>query len=256
MFERNIDGMDLRFHLAGINNQNFLMRDEQTGSFWQQINGLAISGPMKGRRLVLVSSDEISYGIWKREQPAGSILEDAPAYAKEYVPSDWDVAMAKVPTVLNYAQPGIKPRDLMVGVHQGEAARAFPFDSIVKEKLIQDLVGTLPIIVLIGPDNRSVRVFEQRIPGRAGIPQFYRVPETKSGALLMDAETGSEWNFQGCAISGVSSGTCLVPVDAIKDYWFDWKNYNAGTTVFPTRSAAQPRTSANTADKSAGTAAK
>jgi len=25
------------FHLAGINNQNFIMKDEETGSWWQQV---------------------------------------------------------------------------------------------------------------------------------------------------------------------------------------------------------------------------
>jgi len=38
-----IDGLRLTFHLAGINNQNFLMRDEETGTYWQQISGYGIS---------------------------------------------------------------------------------------------------------------------------------------------------------------------------------------------------------------------
>ena len=38
-----MSGLVLTFHLAGINNQNFLMRDEQTGTYWQQISGRAIS---------------------------------------------------------------------------------------------------------------------------------------------------------------------------------------------------------------------
>jgi hypothetical protein len=52
------------------------------------------------------------------------------------------------------------------------------------------------------------------------------------GALLMDAATGSEWNFQGCAVSGKAKGACLEPVEVIKDYWFDWRNFNPSTTVY------------------------
>jgi hypothetical protein len=37
----------LNFHLAGINNQNFIMRDEETGTWWQQVSGTAIQGPLK-----------------------------------------------------------------------------------------------------------------------------------------------------------------------------------------------------------------
>ena len=34
------------------------MRDEETGSYWQQITGTAIAGPLKGRKLTLVPQDE------------------------------------------------------------------------------------------------------------------------------------------------------------------------------------------------------
>jgi hypothetical protein len=227
VFERTVNGLDLRFHLAGINNQNFLMRDEQTGSYWQQINGVAVSGPLKGHQLTLIPADELTYAIWKSEQPNGTVLNDIPAYVKEYAPKDWDIRMAKMPTVISYARPGIKPRDIMLGIHSAEAARAFPYDSILNEKLIQDRLGSQPVLIVLGPDNRSVRVFEQKLPG-----QFYRVPNLKAGALLLDSQSGSEWNFQGCAVSGSLKGTCLPSVNVIKDYWFDWRNYNPETSVF------------------------
>jgi len=60
VWRREIDGQRLTFRLAGINNQNFLMRDEETGTYWQQISGAAISGPLKGRQLTLVHSDELT----------------------------------------------------------------------------------------------------------------------------------------------------------------------------------------------------
>ena len=49
---------------------------------------------------------------------------------------------------------------------------------------------------------------------------------------MMDDATGSQWNFRGCAVAGKAKGVCLERVEALKDYWFDWKQYNAATTVF------------------------
>ena len=241
MFQRTVDGIELRFHLAGINNQNFLMRDEQTGTFWQQITGLAIAGPLAGRRLILVSSDELTFRLWKMEQPNGSVLNDVPRYAGEYAPENWDVRMAKAPAVISYAQAGLKARDLMLGIHGFGASRAFPYTSVLKEKLIQDRIGSEPIVLVVGPDGRSVRVFRQRVTGVDEMPQFYRIVDNKndpqankmnSDVLFMDAQTGSEWNFQGCAVAGKLKDICLEHVDAIKDYWFDWRNYNPQTTVY------------------------
>ena len=220
--------MRLTFHLAGINNQNFLMRDDQTGSYWQQISGVAISGPLKGRRLALVSSDELTFHVWQSEEPGGTVLNDVPAYASDYAPRDWDTRMEKAAAKRYRGQKGIQPLTLMLGIRAGGASRAFPYDAVVASKLVQDSVGADPVMLVLGPDGKSVRAFRRRIPGRAGIPEFY----WRSPGLLMDAATGSQWNFQGCAVSGPARGACLEHLECIRDFWFDWKNYNPATTVY------------------------
>src|SRR5678809_1679520 len=87
VWESTVDGRVLHFHLAGINNQNFIMRDEETGSWWQQVSGQAIAGPLKGKQLRSVFCDEVSFGVWKHEQPNGRVLKPDPSVAaKDYVP--------------------------------------------------------------------------------------------------------------------------------------------------------------------------
>jgi hypothetical protein len=202
------------------------MCDEETGSFWQQISGLAIAGPLAGKSLPFVSSDEISLALWKSEQPGGTILKDVPQYASRYAKPDWDGKMQKTPTVLSYARPGLAPRDLMLGIHAFGAARAFPFEDVVKQKLVRDHVGPEPVLLVLGPDDETVRAFRPRLAGGVE-PGFYR---TQDG--MMDDATGSRWNFQGCAIEGKAKGACLESVYVIKDYWFDWRHYNPATTVY------------------------
>ena len=248
MWTRKIGGLVLTFYLAGINNQNFLMRDDQTGSYWQQITGAAVSGPLAGRRLTLVSSDELSFGLWVAEEPSGTVLKDVAKYAPKYDKKDWEIQIQKEPTVLSFADParGLEPRTLMLGVRAFGASRAFLFDEVIREKLVLDHVGAEPIMLVVGPDGQSVRVFRDRIPGVEGVPAFYRtfddsqshpkdvawLQQAAAAPLLMDESTGGEWNFQGCALSGKAQGDCLEKVDAIKDFWFDWRNYNPNTTVY------------------------
>jgi hypothetical protein len=224
---REVNGLRLTFHLAGINNQNFLMRDEETGTYWQQISGRAVSGPLAGRTLPLIPSDELTARLWKAEQPRGTMLKELSAYAALYSRKDWDVKMRKAPTVLSYAQPGLAPRDLMLGIRAFGAARAFPYNSVIELKLVQDRVGPEPVLLVVGPDGQSVRAF------RNGLTEFYRTLDNNSpGLLMMDDATGSKWNFQGCAIEGKEKGACLERVEVIKDYWFDWRHYNPNTTVW------------------------
>jgi len=51
----------------------------------------------------------------------------------------------------------------------------------------------------------------------------------------MDSANGAEWNFQVCAVAGSLKGTCLEPVNIIKDYWFGRRNYNPQTSVYGTK---------------------
>jgi|SRR5579862_658485 len=223
-----MDGLRLTFHLAGINDQNFIMRDEETGTYWQQISGKAISGRLQGRQLTPVHSDELTFAAWKSEEPRGTVLRDVPRFTHEYAPKDWDVEMARRPTVIDFREHGLRARDLMLGIQAFGASRAFPYDQVIREKLLKDHVGAEPVLLVVGPDGQSVRAFRDRIPGVDSAPDFYRKPD----GMLMDAATGSEWNFRGCAVSGKSQGVCLQPVEVLKDYWFDWRNYNPATTIY------------------------
>jgi hypothetical protein len=233
VWKRSVDGRPLTFRLAGINNQNFLMRDEETGTYWQQISGKAVSGPYTGRQLELVHSDELTFGLWRRENPAGTVIRPVEEFASKYAVKDWDAKMSRTPTVINTSETPFPPRELMIGVELNDAARAYVLDRVLRDKLIQDFAGNTPVIVVVGPDNKSVRIFEARIPGREGLTDFYRLPEgdAADGALLMDSATGSRWSFQGCAVAGPSAGKCLRPVPALRDYWFDWHLYHPQTTV-------------------------
>ncbi len=171
-------------------------------------------------------SDELNLATWRAEERNGTVLEDVATYAGSYSKKDWDVRMRKAPTVLSFPEHGLADRDLMFGIQAFGASRAFPYEQVLKEKLVKDRVGSEPVLLVVGPDDQSVRAFRNR-----GDIDFYRLT-TKPGVLLMDATTGSEWNFKGCAISGPSKGTCLEPVAMLKDYWFDWRNYNPQTTVY------------------------
>jgi len=228
-----VSGVTLTFHLAGINNQNFLMRDGETGTYWQQISGRAIAGPLAGTQLKLIPSDELTFALWKTEQPNGIVMKDVAADVDGYAPKDWDVKLAKsYPTVLNFPEHGFGNREVMLGVTAFGESRAFPFNKVRAEKLVQDRVGSAEVILLVGPDSQSVRAFRNRIPGDTpndDIPlEFFRMPD----GTMIDSQTGSRWNFKGCAIEGKAKGACLERVEAIKDFWFDWRQYHPDTTVY------------------------
>jgi hypothetical protein len=218
-----VDGKRLHFRLAGINNGNALMRDEETSSVWQQSTGKAIFGPLKGQSLKVIHSSELTYALWRKEQPQGDVLKPDAPYLPEYEKKGWENYVEKTPAMVDTRKSGIKPHQLMLGVTVAGKNKAYPIDSILAAKLIQDKVTDSPVLVVVGPDGTSIRVFE------AAELTFAR---GEGDRVMQDAETGSGWNFQGCAVDGKLAGRCLKEIDVNKDYWFDWMNHHPETGVF------------------------
>jgi len=230
-----VNGRVLHFYLAGINNQNFLMRDNETGTWWQQITGKAIYGPLKGSALDLVLSDELTFGEWRSEFPSGQVLAPIPKYLKEY-DSNWEPEVAKLPVVISFPGTELKSRDLVIGLAVGGVPRAYPWETLTKQSPIVDRVNGTPLLLALGPDGKSFRVFVSRLDGQDAEFFLRTTPgaasDSKSDWALLDTSTTSQWNFQGCAVSGPSTGQCLARVPALKDYWFDWRNDHPETTVY------------------------
>jgi len=215
VWDARIDGLTLHFHLNGINNQNFIMRDEETGSWWQQVTGEAIFGPLKGRRLKPVPMDELSFALWKREHPAGRVLRPDPT-VKEYESKAWEANIEKLPLAIHARSKRLRDREIVIGISLDGQDKAYPLSAIAAQSPIIDTVGRTKIVILAAEDGRSIRAFER------GSVELFR-----NGNKLFDA-SGTEWDFTGRSTAGAQ----LRPVPVLKDFWFDWENYHPKTLVY------------------------
>ena len=230
MWKAEVDGRPPTFHLAGINNQNFIMEDEETGSWWQQVTGEAIHGPLAGKRLELVFHDELTFDTWRRENPGGRVLRPDDSAPWRKFSDDWETKTAKYPVVTpaGKGEP-LPPREIVLGVKAGGAARAYPLSAVLRQSPLVDTLGGVPLVLVAAEDGKSVRAFECRVDGRE--MELFARPGA-APLRLVDAATGSEWDFAGAAVSGPLAGKQLARVYLLKDYWFDWKIYNPGTSVY------------------------
>lgn len=210
------------------------MRDEETGSWWQQVSGKAIHGPLQGHQLKSVFHDEVSFAIWKGEQPDGRVLkpDEVIAAKDDYEKSDWEARYEKLRVVEGTdVDKRLAPRTLVMGVALNGKSVAYPLSALQKQSPIIDMVGAVPIVIALGEDNRSVRAFERSVDGRT--LEFFQKKDDKNAQFqLIDAETGSTWNFEGKATSGPLAGRQLKKVFVLEDYWFDWRIYHPDTAIY------------------------
>ena len=218
MWDRAVERRILRFHLVGLNNQNFLMADEETGSWWQQVSGECILGPLKGKRLRRISSDEVTLATWRAEHPESAAVKFDPRYS--YPESDWEKQIEQLKS------PDGSARELVIGIELNGVAAAYAMAALRERSPVNAQVGGTPIVLVAGADGNSVRCFVRQVDGQA--LEFYR--RLEDGALI-DSATGSVWSFAGRATAGKMAGHSLDPVQTTKDYWFDWRRYHPATTL-------------------------
>src|SRR5438105_15538009 len=140
------------------------MRDEQTGTYWQQVTGAAIAGPLRGARLELVPMDELSFALWRQESPAGSVLAPVANYARYYEKKDWESEIAKARTVVDVSDTGLAAREIVLGISLAGNDRAYPVEKILQQSPILDGMGSVPVLILAASDGKSVRAFVSRTP--------------------------------------------------------------------------------------------
>jgi hypothetical protein len=234
VWDSRVGGKTLHFHLAGINNQNFIMRDEETGSWWQQVSGCAVEGPLRGACLDPVHWDEVTYAVWRQDHPATLVLMPDPAHSEDYAGKDWEAEIDELPLVtpVDDRDP-LQPRDLVVGLVAGETAVAFPWTGLAVRGFVAGEVGERPVLLVLHPDGRSLRCFDRRVDGRALdlVRPPCAPPPLGPDEVLRDRQTGSGWDFTGAARSGPLAGRALTPIPCLKDDWFDWKRSHPGGAV-------------------------
>jgi hypothetical protein len=270
VWKRAVDGRVLTFRLIGINNQNFLMEDAETGSWWQQVSGQAVRGPLRGKRLTQVLHDESTFGLWLREHPDGRVLalSDEQAQIRE----DWEVRTAKLTVVVpvpgdsgnsgssgnaenagNTAKAGDSgdPADSgepgkAGGAGDSGGTRALEPRALVVGLVIDGRAKAYPHAVLaqaravmdrVGTTPVVVLLGADGASARAfdrrldGQELELMARPGSSPARFVDTRTGSEWDITGRAVSGPLAGRTLTRLPSLSDYWFDWHLYHPDTDV-------------------------
>lgn len=259
IFSRRLNGLTLTFRLIGINNQNAMLEDLESRSWWQQASGEAVAGPLAGQRLTPLLHDEVSFALWAREHPETKVL--ARVDPELDIDKGWEDRMDRVPTVVPAPVPDgpLHRRSYVVGIVVNGKAKAYPKINLAPNSLrgkdkpamsyaVMDRVGGVPVAVLVGGDGISVRVFDRRVEGKE-----IELMTTfgSSPARFVDTTTGSTWDIAGIAVSGPMTGAHLERIPSTMEFWFDWQLRHPDTVVhteWQPRPAA-PQASARAADQ-------
>lgn len=225
VFSPVINGKKENFRLVGMDHFNAMFEDATTKSWWRQATGEAISGPLKGSVLTEIPSQQLTLAGWLREHPNSRILQPDSTYKDEYDSlAGYDKGTLES-DLEKRDSASWKKKSWVIGVPDKGYAKAYNWNDLVNQKLIQDSLPNLPLLILLEKDTVNFHVFNRLVNGQS--LQFVKISEG-----LQDTGTRSLWNDDGVCISGQLSGQRLKPVQAYQEFWHSWQSFHPGTEKY------------------------
>lgn len=247
VFDRRLDGALLDFGTSGkLYRSDLLMYDRQSHSLWAQMEGRAVVGARAGATLARIPANTIAYEDFKAAYPAGRVLSRETGHARAYGRNPYalyDEAGSAPFLFRGTPDPRRPPKERVVGVVVGGAARAYPWPVLAARGVVHDTVGTEPLVIFHRPgalsaldDSQIERsravgataVFSPMVGGRA--LQFEVGPEG-----FRDRQTGTVWNLLGHAVRGPLAGKRLRAIPHVDAFWFAWAAFHPAAGVYDAR---------------------
>ena len=225
-FSPFVNGKMESFRLVGMDHFNAMFEDASTKSWWQQATGKAIVGPLKGTALREIASKQLTLETWLREYPNSYILQPDTTFKKEYKDLEgYDKGTLKS-GLEKRDSASWKPKSWVIGVVHNHVAKAYDWNELVKNKVINDSIEGLPVLLGLERDTASFHVYDRRVKGTILIFQ------KGSNDVFTDENTNSTWNMDGICIDGTLKGERLNPVQAYQEFWHSWSTFHPNTTKY------------------------
>ncbi len=210
-----------------------VMYDHQTESLWSHILGQAIAGELRGIQLTFLPSLHTDWQTWQDLHPDTLVISPGlygrDPYASYYV-SGQEGVVGRGPFGGGPSRDDdIHPKAYVIGVRLGGEARAYPFSILVKEPVINDAVGGVPVALFFDTQTLTGAVFDRRL----GDGTTLTFEPSIANRRVKDTTTGSRWDiFTGTALDGPLAGTQLAQVPTTYAFWFGWIDYHTNSTVY------------------------
>lgn len=123
-----------------------IMYDRATHSLWSQINGKAVAGPMKGRRLEELPSEMTTWGAWKRRHPDTLVLAKPALSGSVYEDYFADPERIGVRGSTN-PDPRLPGKTLVIGLERAGRFAAVPLRDVESKREVNITAFGVPILV-------------------------------------------------------------------------------------------------------------
>ena len=222
-----VDGEPENFRLVGMDHFNAMFEDSRTKSWWRQVSGEAITGPRKGKQLEEIPSEQMTLQAWLSQHPDSFILQPDSLFKDEYKSLEkFDEGKAK--SKLERADSlSWKDKSWVVGVSLGLFAKAYDWNDLKDNRVINDDIEQAPVVVVLANDTASFHVWSRIVASDTLIFSY-----SDSLKTFIDTNTNSVWDWSGQCKEGTLKGTSLKSIQSYQEFWHSWRTFHPNTSQY------------------------
>ena len=243
MYSAKIDGKPTTFGTSGLlYRSNKLMYDRTTGSLWRQFTGEPVIGTLAERdiRLEFFPVLLTNWKEWESLHPETTVLDinTSVYWWKSYQPesdpgSNYHEYFKSPDTMFPVwnRSDALKTKQMVLGIIIGESPKAYPISDLHQQRLINDIVGGKPVVVITSASSQAVRVYE-----RGSIEAFF-TPESQAAgnglpSKLKDQDGGMWTVTEDHLVSDTNRSLELKRVPTRLSFWFGWFSSYPDTDIY------------------------
>ena len=114
---------------------------------------------------------------------------------------------------------------LVIGVESDGSARGYDWEQLKSRGMINDDLGSAPIVVTTDPDRTSAAAYSRNVDGE--VLEF----EPADGGMS-DSQTGSTWDWFGTCLKGKMKGRQLSQIQSHQQYIRSWITFHPETSFY------------------------
>lgn len=212
IFSPMVDGREESFRLVGMDHFNAMFEDATTGTWWRQANGEAIAGPLEGKTLDEFSTRQVMLAQWLALHPQSLIMQPDSALADRYSASfDYETGRSRSP-LTGSDTASWHEKSWVVGITVNDESKAYDWNRLVREAVINDTLGGKPIGLVLAADNQSYFAFVR--------------PDSTAFSVRNDSLVAGP---NAWALTGRGAGASLEPINASQEFWHSWRTFQPET---------------------------
>ncbi len=213
VFEPLVDGKAEEFRLVGMDHFNAMFEDKSSGSWWRQVSGKAVAGPLKGKSLPEIASLQTTLEKWIELYPNTQIMQGDQKFKSKYEGmSNYESGKSK--SKLTLRDPASwEDKSWVVGLEVGSESKAYDWNHLQKERIIHDELSGKPVVIVLSEDNTSFIALE-------------RLDKEQHFQLKNDTLISAKNRYSFLGISQDSSQSNLNRLNAYQEYWHSWQIFH------------------------------